>query len=328
MDHDHSYKLLFSHPGMVADLLRGFVLEDWVKDLDFATLERVSGGYVADDLREREDDIVWRVRFGGGWLYVYLLIEFQSSVDHFMAVRVLAYLGLLYQDIIRTGGLTPDRLLPPVLPLVLYNGKPRWTAPEEVADLVAASPAGLDRYRPRLRYLLLDEGRYADGELAPLCNLAAALFRMENSRTPQDVEQVLSALVEWLKSPGQDSLRRAFTVWLKRVFLPGRLPSVDFDNLNELQEVKSMLAERVIEWTEEWEQQGLQEGLQEGRQEECISLVTRLLIRKFGIHPELGPSLVQLQNLPVEKLEGLTEAIFDWVEVSDFNEWLTQQLAN
>ena len=201
MDHDHSYKLLFSHPEMVADLLRGFVLEDWVKDLDFATLERVSGGYVADDLREREDDIVWRVRFGGGWLYVYLLIEFQSSVDHFMAVRVLAYLGLLYQDIIRTGGLTPDRLLPPVLPLVLYNGKPRWTAPEEVADLVAASPAGLDRYRPRLRYLLLDEGRYADGELAPLCNLAAALFRMENSRTPQDVEQVLSALVEWLKFP-------------------------------------------------------------------------------------------------------------------------------
>ena len=324
MDHDHSYKLLFSHPEMVADLLRGFVLEDWVKDLDFATLERVSGGYVADDLREREDDIVWRVRFGGEWLYVYLLIEFQSSVDHFMAVRVLAYLGLLYQDIIRTGGLTPDRLLPPVLPLVLYNGKPRWTAPEEVADLVAASPAGLDRYRPRLRYLLLDEGRYADGELAPLCNLAAALFRMENSRTPQDVEQVLSALVEWLKSPGQDSLRRAFTVWLKRVFLPGRLPSVDFDNLNELQEVKSMLAERVIEWTEEWEHKGLQKG----RQEECISLVMRLLRRKFGTHPELGPSLAQLQKLPVEKLEGLTEAIFDWVEISDFTEWLRQQLAN
>ena len=94
----------------------------------------------------------------------------------------------------------------------------------------------------------------------------------------------------------------------------------------------SMLAERVIQWTEEWEQQGLQKGLQEGRQEgrqeECISLVTRLLLRKFGIHPELGPSLVQLQKLPVEKLEGLTEAIFDWVEVSDFNEWLTQQLAN
>ena len=95
----------------------------------------------------------------------------------------------------------------------------------------------------------------------------------------------------------------------------------DFDNLNELQEVRSMLAERVIEWTEEWEQQGLQES----RQEECISLVTRLLIRKFGIHPELGPSLVQLQTLPVEKLQDLAEEMFDWTEVSDLTEWLRQQ---
>ena len=94
-----------------------------------------------------------------------------------------------------------------------------------------------------------------------------------------------------------------------------------------------MLAERVIEWTEEWEQQGLQKGLQkgfqegrqEGRQEECISLVTRLLRRKFGIHPELGPSLVQLQTLPVEKLEDLAEEMFDWAEVSDLTEWLRQQ---
>ena len=89
-----------------------------------------------------------------------------------------------------------------------------------------------------------------------------------------------------------------------------------------------MLAERVIEWTEEWEQQGLQEGLQEGRQEECLSLVTRLIRRKFGIHPELSPSLAQLRTLPVEKLEVLTEANFDWVEISDFTEWLRQQLAN
>jgi len=61
---------------MVADLLRGFVHEDWVKDLDFATLERAGNGYVTDDLRERLDDIVWRVRLGPEWLYVYLLIEF------------------------------------------------------------------------------------------------------------------------------------------------------------------------------------------------------------------------------------------------------------
>jgi hypothetical protein len=40
--HDPSYKLLFSHRDLVADLIRGFVHEDWVADLDFCTLQRFS----------------------------------------------------------------------------------------------------------------------------------------------------------------------------------------------------------------------------------------------------------------------------------------------
>jgi predicted transposase/invertase (TIGR01784 family) len=286
MEHDQSYKLLFSHPEMVADLLRGFVKEDWVQRLDFSSLEKVGGSYVADDLREREDDIIWRVRFGDQWLYVYLLIEFQSTIDRFMAVRVLAYLGLLYQDLIRTGQLTDDGRLPPVLPVVLYNGRRRWDAAQDVGELVVPVPGGLDRYRQRLRYLLLDEGRYSDSDLAPLRNLVAALFRLENSRTAADVDRVLAALVEWLAAPEQASVRRAFTVWLKRVFLPGRMPGVEFDHLNDLQEVRSMLAEDVIPWTElsrrEGLEQGRQEGLQQGRQEGEAAFLLRLLELRFG----------------------------------------------
>src|SRR5690625_2865899 len=80
-NHDHSYKLLFSHPEMVADLIRGFVREDWVEQVDFDTLEKVSGSFVTDNLLGREDDLIWRVRWRGQWLYVYLLLEFQSTVD-------------------------------------------------------------------------------------------------------------------------------------------------------------------------------------------------------------------------------------------------------
>jgi hypothetical protein len=56
--------------------------------------------------------------------------------------------GLLYQDLIRSGQLTASGQLPPVLPLVLYNGVRRWQAPEEVAELVATVPGCLERYRP------------------------------------------------------------------------------------------------------------------------------------------------------------------------------------
>ncbi|MBE7376790.1 Rpn family recombination-promoting nuclease/putative transposase, partial [Pseudomonas lopnurensis] len=79
--HDHSYKLLFSHPEMVADLLRGYVQQSWVEHLDFASLERADGHYVTEDLRGREDDLVWRVKWADSdrWLYIYLLLEFQST---------------------------------------------------------------------------------------------------------------------------------------------------------------------------------------------------------------------------------------------------------
>ena len=50
MEHDASYKLLFSHARMVEDLLRGFVHEAWIHDVDFITLERVSDSHISDDL--------------------------------------------------------------------------------------------------------------------------------------------------------------------------------------------------------------------------------------------------------------------------------------
>lgn len=282
MSHDHSYKLLFSHPEMVADLLRGFVHEDWVEQLDFASLERVSGSYVADDLRDRESDVIWRARWGRDWLYVYLLLEFQSTVDPFMAVRVMVYLGLLYQDLIRSQNLRAHDRLPPVLPIVLYNGKAPWTAAENVGDLIADVPGGLERYRPDLLYLLLDEGRYSESELAPLRNLAAAVFRVENSTDPEALARVLDALLAWIGAPEQASLRDAFVVWLNRVVLRGKLPGVEFPQLNDLQEIRTMLAERATDWTQTWKQQGRQEGLAEGVQKGEAALLLRQLELRFG----------------------------------------------
>ena len=65
------------------DLLVGFVREDWVRRIDFETLERVDGSFVTDDLRGRENDVIWRVRFEDRWLYVYLLLDEKrlSSLD-------------------------------------------------------------------------------------------------------------------------------------------------------------------------------------------------------------------------------------------------------
>lgn len=330
--HDHSYKLLFSHPEMVRDLLEGFVREDWLAQLDYGSLEKVSSSYVSDDLRSRADDLVWRVRWGENWIYVYLLIEFQSAVAPYMAVRILTYVGLLYQDLIKAAQLPADGRLPPVLPIVLYNGAVRWHAPEDSSSLIQTGPRALAPYLPRIRYLLIDEGRYRDCDLAPLRNLVAALFRLENSRTHAEIDAVLKTLVEWLSSPEQSSLQRAFAVWLRRVILR-RLPGGPGPKVDDLQEMRTMLADRIQEWGEEFKREALSKGLQEGRQEgrqqgrqegrregrqEGLQqglqegearLLLRQLQKRFGEVPDWVRA--RLNDAPLEQLESWGERLLD-----------------
>jgi len=66
------------------------------------------------------------------------------------------------------------------------------------------------------------------------------------------------------------------------VFLAGKLPGVELGSINDLQEVQSMLAERVTEWTEEWKRQGMEKGLQQGRLEGEVALLLRQLELRFG----------------------------------------------
>src|SRR5690606_41175265 len=67
--------------------------------------------------------------------------------------------GLLYQDLIRSAQLPSDGHLPPVLPIVLYNGSVRWHAAEELSALLQRGPRALEPYRANVRYVLIDQGR-------------------------------------------------------------------------------------------------------------------------------------------------------------------------
>lgn len=217
IDHDAGYRFLFSTPELVRDLILGFIPDEWLHGLDYATLEKVPGSYVSDDLRHRADDVVWRVRVGGEWVYLYLLIEFQSGVDRYMALRILVYVGLLYQDLLRRGETLADGRLPPVLPIVLYNGSARWSAADDVGDLIPPVPGLVERFKPRLRYLLIEENAYSDSQLASLQNLVAAVFRLEHPASPGAMGELLALLEDWLVD--RPDLRRMFAVWIRATLM-------------------------------------------------------------------------------------------------------------
>lgn len=66
-----------------------------------------------------------------------------------------------------------------------------------------------------------------------------------------------------------------------------------------------------------------EDGLLEGRQREAISFVTRQLTRRVGA---IAPIIQeQIQTLSVEELENLGEALLDFSEVTDLENWLNQR---
>jgi hypothetical protein len=225
--HDRSYRRLFAKPRLIEELIRGFLGQDWIERLDFSTLERVNASFVSEDQKSREGDMIWKLRFRDGRpLYVYLLLEFQSDVQRFMAVRVMAYMALFYQDLIKGRELTPEGKLPLVVPIVLYNGDERWWAPVELADLIEGTSPGAEMFRPRLRYHLIDEGSYPVEELRSKRSLPAALFWLERMPPPEEIRQAFAQFMGPLRDPEDRDLAKTFADCVQALGLlgPGEIP--------------------------------------------------------------------------------------------------------
>ncbi len=280
--HDSGYKLLFSFPYLVECLIRGFVPGPWIRRLDFSSLETVSEAHPRDEIGIRYDDVIWRLRWrdSGSWIYVYLMLEFQSTDDPFMAVRMLDYGGGLYRQLVRA--LKPKRVdkLPVVLPVVLYRGQTAWRSAEEVFDLIAPAPREIEAYLPHLRYLLLDANAYPAHQLESMRNPVACMLWLEGSRKLRT--EPIDEIDQLLSGPEVAGLRRAFALWLTTTFLPSRLPGVTVSEVEKLKEVSPMIAENAIDWSTQWREEGRRKGEAEGRRKGEAALLLRQLSRLYG----------------------------------------------
>ncbi len=317
-DHDAGYRLLFSDPRLVRDLVCGFVDDPWVQQLDFDTLESVNGHYVSEDMRQRESDVVWRLRSGEDWLYLYLLIEFQRKNDRFMALRMMVYVGLLYQDLLRQGQTGPRGLLPPVLPIVLYNGKPRWRAPQQLAALLPKMPAFLAALQPQMSYVLVDEGAVPQDRLLQLShNLAAILFRLEQPAAPEAVEAAMEDLIAVTADEAYQPLRRTLGIWLRAALRRNPKYPILLDEVDDLGEMRIMLSESIEQWAKDFRaegleqglEKGLEQGLEKGREQGMQHLLSRQLSRRFGNLPSWAEQ--RLAAGSAAELANWSEAVLD-----------------
>ena len=270
--HDTGYKELFSYPEFVQQLIEGFAPAEMAELMDFSTLKNHSGNYITPLFEEKFEDVVWSVEVT--WqgvtqqVFLYILLEFQSRVDRTMPIQLMHYVACFYDHLLKNGTTTPHKGLPPVLPIVLYNGSERWTARQDIYDMVHPEPpAFLQVYQPHLRYYLVDEGRYTDEELSLRQTPLSGVFSIENaSMDRKGLQQAVDRIVAIIQAdPHKERIDKIITRWLKR-HLQRLGAEVNLDQLNSLVEDKAMLAENLENWAQQERREEREKVLQETEQ--------------------------------------------------------------
>ncbi len=240
--HDRGYKALFSHPRMVQELIRSFVKEEFVKNIDFSKLTRSFNSFVTEEFKERESDIIWQVQVKGSPVYFYLLIEFQSTVDRFMVLRLLSYILLFYLEIIKDEKVRNAGHLPAVFPLLLYSGAEDWNAALTIQELIHVPSGASSAFIPSFRYYKIAENEWSSESLIEIDNLVSHLFLIETANVKElaEVVEVVGKAVDVLRREVDPELQRNFGLWLRKQFKKKKI-DIDID-------VQSQLSFPVISW--------------------------------------------------------------------------------
>ena len=304
--HDSGYKKLFSNRTIFQQLIETFITEAWVKELDFSKCETLDKSFVTDHYKETESDLIYKLKLRRKTVYIYVLLEFQSKVDTFMGLRVLFYILSFYMDY--RANHKRVKKLPAIFPIVLYNGKRKWSAPTKISDLIEGEPP-LGEYAINFQYLLLNEKAYSKEQLLKIRNIVSTLFLAEGHYDIALLEQELLNLYEQEADKQAVSL---FLNWFRQLALYGKVSPDDYEKLDYIyrtkEEVRTMLVATLEQERKKIYQQGEDAGVVKGQMATQRQTIGQLLQFRFDlVGAELHYFTQQVAN--VQELQQLDELV-------------------
>jgi len=209
-------------------------------------------------------DLLYKVKLHGRDLYVVILLEFKSAPARFVAVQMAGYILDFYRHLIDSEKRL--RKLPPVFPIMLYNGKRRWTSPLNLAELIEGHEL-LGEHVLHFRYFPIIENAFSRNMLLRIGNIVATLFLAE---AHYDFDLLAKKNLQLVESAADKQALSLFLNWLKQLFLHGRIAESDyqaFERIYEDKEEVNMLIESIRKEKTQLRKGGKREGKREGKLE-------------------------------------------------------------
>lgn len=197
--HDKSYKTLFSNKDIFLNLINDFTEEKWKKKLTADNLTLVNKSFILADYEEVEADIVYQAEIEGQKVIFYVLLEFQSSIDHSMPIRLLMYMIEIWREVLK--GVSKEEIkkkdfkLPAIVPIVTYNGKDKWSVPLTFKEKITKYGLFGDKLLD-FEYVLLDVNRYDKEMLLQKESISSAIFLLDQKVSYEEYMNRLATIVK------------------------------------------------------------------------------------------------------------------------------------
>lgn len=299
---DSSFKSLFEVKSEFIELVKTFINEPWVEEINEGNIELSDKEFIMQNAHNVTADVVYRIRLNEKNMYFFLL-EFQSIVDKRMPYRLLEYMFEIWRRE------NDKSKLPVIVPCVLYTGKARWRV-KDFKSLFDCKEE-LKKYIPNFEYVLIDVNRYSDEELLKISNLISSVFFLTKSNDTENALERLYNVGKNLSSMTKEK-QEAFIHWSEVMFCKDN-NVYDYFEANKKEGNSMGFAEFVPGIIELLEKRGEKRGEERGK----IKTVQNILKIKLKSEPGIIVNAL-IEDATFEKLEELEEKIFEiksWKEV-------------
>lgn len=301
--HDALFKRIFGNPQHAAEELRAVLPVQVVRHIDWSTLSLDHANLLGDGFKQYYGDLLFSTRLAKASadargrrrksrpkIFIWTLFEHQSTVDHWMAMRMVDMkLALWHRIREHSPGI---KQLPVVLSVVFYQGSKPWNAPRSLFELIDLPDDVREDFRVYLPsgQLVLDDivtvsdEDIQERDMHPYPKLGLVVFKHGSSpdlgqhlaRFGSEIQTLLATEHGWI----------LFQVLLSYTWEVN--PDIDMPALGDYlepftgQKIQKVMLSYADKLKREGLEKGLEKGLAKGREQELRAILLQQLAQRFG----------------------------------------------
>jgi predicted transposase/invertase (TIGR01784 family) len=293
---DRIFKKIFSIKELFLMFVQDFIKEDWVAQLTIEDLEIMPVRFLNLRDGDRESDILYKVNLKEEEIFVFIHLEHQTKVNFLMSFRVMEYMTRIWRNWINeqdelTGEEKPSErkgfLLPPIYPVIFYDGRNDWTAETEFAKKVKDYQR-FEKYIPKFNYSVISLAQISYNKLNEMKDSLSLIMMVDKLKTTEDFKQL-----------SQQKIEKSYFEKIKEKLTDDRIKEV-------INEAITLLLERIN--VSEEEIRKIKAYISEGRLEQMFEMLVDYDVQKVKMEGKLEGIKIGEQKGKLEgKFEGKIE---------------------